>query len=44
MVGLPGQSLRHLAGDLLFFRDLGADMIGMVGGWGLQRCRGMVVH
>ena len=30
MVGLPGQTLRDLAGDLLFFRDLGADMIGMV--------------
>lgn len=31
MVGLPGQTLRDLAGDILFFRDLGADMIGMVG-------------
>lgn len=31
MVGLPGQTLRDLAGDVLFFRDLGADMIGMVG-------------
>lgn len=31
MVGLPGQSLRDLAGDIMFFRDLGADMIGMVG-------------
>ena len=30
MVGLPGQTLRDLAGDVLFFRDLGADMIGMV--------------
>jgi hypothetical protein len=30
MVGLPGQTLRDLAGDILFFRDLGADMIGMV--------------
>ncbi|KAL4448101.1 hypothetical protein ABPG75_005320 [Micractinium tetrahymenae] len=29
MVGLPGQSLRDLAGDVMFFRDLGADMIGM---------------
>ncbi|KAL4444885.1 hypothetical protein ABPG77_003935 [Micractinium sp. CCAP 211/92] len=29
MVGLPGQSLRDLAGDIMFFRDLGADMIGM---------------
>lgn len=31
MVGLPGQTLRDLAGDVMFFRDLGADMIGMVG-------------
>ena len=30
MVGLPGQTLRDLAGDVIFFRDLGADMIGMV--------------
>ena len=30
MVGLPGQTLRDLAGDVMFFRDLGADMIGMV--------------
>lgn len=30
MVGLPGQTLRDLAGDIMFFRDLGADMIGMV--------------
>lgn len=29
MVGLPGQTLRDLAGDILFFRDIGADMIGM---------------
>ena len=29
MVGLPGQTLRDLAGDLHFFRGLGADMIGM---------------
>ena len=29
MVGLPGQSLRDLASDILFFRDIGADMIGM---------------
>ncbi|EFN57384.1 hypothetical protein CHLNCDRAFT_142788 [Chlorella variabilis] len=29
MVGLPGQTLRDLAGDIMFFRDLGADMIGM---------------
>jgi biotin synthase-like enzyme len=29
MVGLPGQTLRDLAGDILFFRDLEADMIGL---------------
>jgi GTPase SAR1 family protein len=29
MVGLPGQTLRDLAGDIVFFRDLEADMIGM---------------
>ncbi len=29
MVGLPGQTLRDLAGDVLFFKELHADMIGM---------------
>ena len=29
MIGLPGQSLDDLVDDLLFFRDIGADMIGM---------------
>lgn len=29
MIGLPGQTLDDLVGDLLFFRDLGADMVGM---------------
>jgi len=29
MIGFPGQSLDDLADDLLFFRDVGADMIGM---------------
>lgn len=29
MVGLPGQSLRDLASDIVFFREIGADMIGM---------------
>jgi biotin synthase-like enzyme len=29
MVGLPGQTLRDLAGDLVFFRTMGANMIGM---------------
>ncbi|KAG2422165.1 hypothetical protein HXX76_016244 [Chlamydomonas incerta] len=29
MVGLPGQTLHDLAGDVMFFRDVKADMIGM---------------
>jgi biotin synthase len=29
MIGLPGQSLEHLADDILFFKDSGVDMIGM---------------
>ncbi|KAG2449994.1 hypothetical protein HYH02_000098 [Chlamydomonas schloesseri] len=29
MVGLPGQTLHDLAGDVMFFRDIKADMIGM---------------
>ena len=29
MIGLPGQTVQHLADDILFFRDLDADMIGM---------------
>lgn len=29
MVGLPGQTLLDLARDLKFFKDMGADMIGM---------------
>lgn len=29
MIGLPGQTVRQLAGDLLFFRDLDVDMLGM---------------
>lgn len=29
MIGLPGQELEDLARDLLFFRDMDADMIGM---------------
>ena len=29
MIGLPGQRLEQLVDDLLFFRDCGADMIGM---------------
>lgn len=29
MIGLPGQRLDDLVDDLLFFRDIGADMIGM---------------
>ena len=29
MIGLPGQSIEHLIGDLLFFRDMDVDMLGM---------------
>jgi biotin synthase len=29
MIGLPGQSMEHLARDILFFREIDADMIGM---------------
>ena len=29
MIGLPGQSLEDLADDILFFREVDADMIGM---------------
>ena len=29
MIGLPGQTLGDLVDDLFFFRDIGADMIGM---------------
>lgn len=29
MIGLPGQTVDDLVDDLLFFRDIGADMIGM---------------
>jgi hypothetical protein len=29
MVGLPGQTLRDLAGDIRFFRQMNANMIGM---------------
>ncbi len=29
MIGLPGQTVRDLADDLLFFRDLDVDMLGM---------------
>lgn len=29
MIGLPGQTLDDLVNDLLFFRDIGVDMIGM---------------
>ena len=28
MVGLPGQTLKDLAGDILFFKEIGANMIG----------------
>eukprot|EP00873_Tetraselmis_striata_P015975 jgi/Tetstr1/436239/TSEL_025083.t1 len=29
MIGLPGQTMSDLASDLCFFREIGADMIGM---------------
>jgi biotin synthase len=29
MIGLPGQTIEHLANDILFFRGIDADMIGM---------------
>ncbi|MDR1878279.1 MAG: [FeFe] hydrogenase H-cluster radical SAM maturase HydE [Bacteroidales bacterium] len=29
MIGLPFQTLEHLANDLLFFRDMDVDMVGM---------------
>jgi biotin synthase len=29
MIGLPGQTIDNLVDDVLFFRDIGADMIGM---------------
>ncbi len=29
MIGLPGQSLADLADDIIFFREMGVDMIGM---------------
>ncbi len=29
MVGLPGQTLESLAGDILFFKEIDADMIGL---------------
>ena len=30
MVGVPWQTVAHMAGDLRFFKELGADMIGCV--------------
>ena len=36
MIGLPGQTALHLAADVLFFRELDVDMIGM-GPWLPQR-------
>lgn len=29
MIGLPGQTPEHLANDILFFKNIGVDMIGM---------------
>lgn len=37
MVGVPFQTIEHMAGDLLFLRDFGADMVGCV-------CECMRVH
>ena len=31
MVGVPYQTVEDQAGDLLFLRDFGADMVGCVG-------------
>ena len=38
MVGLPGQTLRDLAGDIVFFRDIKANMIGGCGRVGVGGC------
>lgn len=29
LVGLPGQTIESLAGDILFFKEIGADMVGI---------------
>jgi biotin synthase len=29
MIGLPGQTMKHLARDIIFFREIDTDMIGM---------------
>ncbi|GBF23452.1 [FeFe] hydrogenase H-cluster radical SAM maturase HydE [Candidatus Gastranaerophilus sp. (ex Termes propinquus)] len=29
LVGLPGQTIESLAGDILFFKEIGADMVGL---------------
>jgi biotin synthase len=29
MIGLPGQTTEHLAADVMFFKDMDIDMIGM---------------
>ena len=38
MVGLPGQTLCDLAGDIAFFKKIGANMIGMVRRRGTATC------
>jgi biotin synthase len=43
MIGLPGQTLENLADDILFFKDLDIDMIGM-GPYIVHRQTPMAVH
>lgn len=43
MIGLPGQTLGDLADDILFFRDMDVDMIGM-GPYIVHRQTPMAVH
>ena len=33
MIGIPGQTMSDLANDLLFFKDIDADMIGEAALW-----------
>jgi biotin synthase len=43
MIGLPGQTLENLADDVLFFKDMDIDMIGM-GPYIVHRQTPMIVH
>jgi biotin synthase len=43
MIGLPGQTFENLADDILFFRDMDIDMIGM-GPYIVHRQTPMAVH